>query len=277
MDWSKAKSILIVVMLLLNVFLFALISFYISNQGISRETISNTIEILKGRGVAVETEIPRYSSDTPSLICENGGYDRETIAAKLLGFVPSGGIGDGDVLEKDGKKLVFRESSFFVYTDTAPSDEVEIEDLESTKSYIGKFLDRLGINAANYKLDSYVRNPDGSCTFMFTEKYRNFLVYDNSIKLTASQKGITYLESRHRKIKGFAAGSMRIMPAYQVLLKNFGEGDENVVITGIDIGFKGYIKEEDNMQQFSQGPAWRVTTSNGDIRYFKASDGEEIN
>lgn len=278
MDWARAKSILIAVLLLLNIFLLVTIGFYKSGQGISRETISNTVEILEDRGVTVQGEIPLYKRDIPALIYENGSLDRVTAAQKLLGkdYTPPAEIKDGESLVSGTKKLVFRSGNTFAYSDESPSDIVKIEDIDSVERYLRKFLNGLGFQASAYRLDQYVENPDGSYILNFIGKYKKFLIFNNSIKAVVTKNGITYLEGRYRKVKGFSTRSMPIMPAYQILLKNFSR-DEKVTITRIDIGFTGFIKEEQNMQEFSEGPAWRIITSDGKPRYFKATDGEEIN
>jgi regulatory protein YycI of two-component signal transduction system YycFG len=276
-DWSKAKSILIVVLLLLNIFLVVSIGFYKTGESISRETVSNTVDILSSRGVTVDVDIPLYNSYTPSLICEGGGYDTAAIAAKLFGenFALPADVADGEEIVSGSKKFVFDNRSSFTYSNSSPSDILKVDDVESAEDAARSYMKLLEIDVSDFELDRYVENQDASYTLTFIEKYQKFFVYDNYIDITLGEDGVSYLAGHSRKIKGFNGNAMPIMPAYQILLKNYS-GNEDVKIVGIDIGFKGYITEEQNMQESSEGPAWRITCGNGKVRYFKASDGEEI-
>jgi len=76
------------------------------------------------------------------------------------------------------------------------------------------------------------------------------------------------------------------MSAHLVLLKNFyslnssGQDNTDIVISSVDIGFKGFDDKIDenahNTESTVQSPSWRVTTKDGREIYFKAYDGEEI-
>jgi hypothetical protein len=276
-DWSKAKSILIVMLLLLNIFLVVSIGFYKLEDGISRETLSNTVEILSSRGVTVKVDIPLYNRYTPSLICEGGSYDAADITARILGWdiILPPNVADGEKIISGSQKISFNNKSSFVYSNSSPSETLKVDNIKSAESAARNYIDSLGINAEKFVLDRYVKNPDATYTLVFIEKYQKFFVFDNFIEITLGKDGVTYLESHSRKIKGFNANAMPIMPAYQILLKNYS-GYENITITGIDIGFKGYITEDQEMRESSEGPAWRVTAEGGKVRYFKATDGEEI-
>ena len=75
-------------------------------------------------------------------------------------------------------------------------------------------------------------------------------------------------------MKGFLNDSTAVMPAHQVLLKNFVDSG-NIVITAIDKGFKGY-EVDGETKESSEGPAWRVMVEDVGPLYFRASDGRKI-
>jgi len=278
MDWSKAKSILILLFLTLNIFLIVYISAYKLGQGVSRETLADAREILYSRNVKLECEIPAYNSETSRLIYENGRFDRSKIAELLLGSVYQLSEKDGKDSElADGsKKLVFKGSDLFVFTDGKPSGQLDISDKDEVEKQLRELLTGMGMQMSAYKLDWFYKNSDGSAAFVFTEKHRQFLVFDNYARVTVENGGISYLECRYKKVKSLSKEMTRIMPAYKILLKNFGSSESAAItIIDIDIGFKGYNPEKD-AKQYSEGPAWRIMMENGTARYFKAYDGEEI-
>jgi hypothetical protein len=65
----------------------------------------------------------------------------------------------------------------------------------------------------------------------------------------------------------------KLIDAYIMLLKNF-DGAKDITITGIDLGFKKPSSKY-NVKVMSLSPYWRVRLSNGENRYFNASDGEK--
>jgi regulatory protein YycI of two-component signal transduction system YycFG len=276
MDWSKAKNILIFIFIVLNVFLIVYMSMYKFDKGVSRETIANTREILSQRGIKLECAIPDNSSDTARLIYENGELDGAGLVHKLF----NGSVELYDDMKKDleivegSKKLVFRDRNFFVYTDEKPSGQLDMSDKDYMEKYLREFLKDLDLHISNYKVDWFSRNADGSATFIFTEKYSKYLVFDNYVKAVVTKNGISNLECSYSKVKGLSKELTKIMPAYKVLLKNFSTG-EGLIIINIDFGFKGYEPEGETLQ-YSEAPAWRIRLKDGSSRYFKASDGDEI-
>jgi regulatory protein YycI of two-component signal transduction system YycFG len=276
MDWSKAKTILIYIFIGLNIFLIVYMSMYKFDKNVSRETIANTRGILSQRGINLECAIPDYSSDTARLIYENGGLDKAGLVHKLF----NSPVESYDNTEKNleiaegSKKLIFKDESFFAYTDEKPSVQLDISDKDEIERYLREFLKNLGLHVSNYKVDWFSRNDDGSATFIFTEKYGKYLVFDNCIRAVVAENGITNLECSYSKVKGLSKELTKIMPAYKVLLKNFSTG-EDLTIISIDFGFKGYEPEGETLQ-YSEAPAWRIRLKDGTSRYFKASDGDEI-
>lgn len=278
MDWAKAKSILIFIMLALNLFLLAHIAGYWSGEGVSRDTIADAERVLAQRGISLECKIPSYGDNMPRLVYQNGTLDRAKIVQRLMGNAEFSPGSQQSEIHAAGKKLVFKDDTTFVFTDENPSGQnLDVSSKENITRFLRKFMNDLGFKASRYKLESFTRDADGSTAVYFTEKHGKFLVFDNYASFVINDKGIIYAEFKSRKIKGFARGDkIKILPAYKILLKNLDAGQgKDVSITAIDIGFKGYAPEQDMVEYF-EVPALRVMYSDGGVRYFKASDGMEI-
>lgn len=283
MDWAKAKSILILVLAALNIFLLSYIIRYRLDQNISKETIADTQQVLFDRGIKLECEIPKYNDDTSRLIYENGNHDRQKIATRLLGDLEGtlgkapGSIPDGipDKIISGSRQLVFENGSSFEFHDKDPTNGLVISGKDTVEKQLRKMITELGLKASNYRFEGFTENSDSSRTYVFTEMFKKLWVFDNRIEFIISQDGILHIGCSYRKIKGFSSGTKtKIMAAYKILLKNFNQGDK-AVITNIDIGFKGYAPQQD-MVGYSESPAWRIMFGDGSVRYFKASDGEEV-
>jgi len=144
----------------------------------------------------------------------------------------------------------------------------------------------MNIDVSSFILDNITSNKDGSYTLVFIEKYKDYLVFDNRAKITVINGGIRFIDFSISKIDGFSKSSSPIMPAHLVILKNFypladsGEDNSNIVISSIDIGFKGFNdkigENTQNTESTVQSPSWRIISKDGKEMYFKAYDGEEI-
>jgi len=278
MDWSRAKSILIAVFLTLNILLLSYISINKFGGGGSGEVAADTLEILRSRNVEVACEIPLYESDTPRLIYEDGKYDKLKVAHALMEDMPASEeeIANSEELVFRGKKLAFAGDNSFVFADRQPAFNIDVRDAGKTEKYLREMFEKMGFKESAYVLDGYFENAGGGVVFAFTEKYGGYLVFDNCITVLATEKGIAELKYRHRGIKGFSQEMIKVLPAYKILLKNFGATGEKAAITGIDLGFKG-LAVKPGMREYSEGPAWRIRFGEGKSpRYFKASDGGEI-
>lgn len=87
MNWSKAKSVLIFFFVIINVFLFyTILGRSLNNYYVSKETVNNTVDILKNNGIIVDKDIiPRRIQSASQFEADNiiGSY--EEFAKKMLG------------------------------------------------------------------------------------------------------------------------------------------------------------------------------------------------
>lgn len=290
MDWSRAKNIILILLVIFNVFLLFQIIGY-GNEGISKETILNMEKILYSRGIRLECEIPRYDSDTPRLEFGSGVLDKAALAKKLLGIKmeadavnETGNDAGNDAGNETGiytagaRKLVFTGTNSFTYTDDMPEDNVDTSDLNETEKYLKKFLKSRNLENPRYVPDEKAFINGKGAVFTYIEKYKGFLIFDNFLKVVVSDKGVTYLEVGQRQIKGFSMEKISdISAAYQILLENF-DGSNKAVITSVDLGYKDTANQAQNsLQSSEQLPVWRIKVKGLDsARYFSASDGKEI-
>ncbi|HHW31833.1 MAG TPA: hypothetical protein GXX20_09215 [Clostridiaceae bacterium] len=278
MDWPKAKNILIIVLLILNFVLLLIIGFYKIDAGESKETLNSIKKILENRNVIINCTVPVYNKNIPYIIFENGSPDMAAIAEILLGNVmkiPDEDIA-GKVLVSGKKKIVIGYDNTLEYYNEEPSENYGNMDIAQAEEYARDFLKNLNIQVDNYELDNYSISPEGDYTLLLIEKYKDFYIFDNYAIVNLSGSGIKKLIFGYKKIKGFSPDSeVSAMSAYQVLVKN-ADKINNVTITDIDIGFKGFFQPGQEVQKSSEGPSWRVITEEGDCFYFKASDGEPV-
>jgi regulatory protein YycI of two-component signal transduction system YycFG len=289
MDWSKAKGIIIMLLLAFNIFLLTNIIVYAKGQSIPRETIQNTINILKTRDVELECAIPTYDSDTPKLVYGSGVLNSSLIAGKLLGGTyKTAGAGEsaetgesagaGILYTNESKKLLYDSNGILSYEDSEPHDKVDVSNINAVKGYVENFLKGCGLIDNSYVLDGKKFNADGSISLYYIEVYKGYFIFDNYLNVNVAKNGLVSLESKRKEIQRLSPDKARdIAAAYQILLGNFN-GGAKIVITSIDFGFidsnAAAMKGIESPEQF---PVWRVEIKDADKpRYFNTFDGKEV-
>lgn len=281
MDWARAKSIILILLAVFNIFLLSKIIMDYGSQGISKETILNMEKILNGRGIELECEIPRYDKDTPRLKFGNGKANKAALLDKLLGVKLDTSVSldvDKNMFENGLRKLILSGINSFKYTDEMPEDNVDTVHINETEKYLKKFLKERGLYNSLYVMDEKPVRQENGLVFTYLEKYKGFLVFDNYLKAVVSEKGVEYLEVRHRQIIGFSPVRIGdISAAYQILLENF-DGSDKAIITAVDLGYKDVAYQAQNhIQSSEQLPVWRIKVKGMvQAKYFGASDGKEI-
>ena len=266
MDWSKAKNVLIILFLLLNGFL-AIYLFMFYGIDSSKKNIGNTENILIERGYTLETRIPNIKNGY-KLKYENVEFDRNLIAQQLL---ETQGINDkineNESFQRGSKSLTFLSKNSFVYIDNEPKQIININEKANAEKYVKEVLDKLKLPYIDLYLDAYEFNNDKSITLTFTEKYNKYLIFDNNAKVTVTDKGITSMNCKFVKVKGFETNKIDIIPAYQILLREFLKGSNGVIIS-IDLGYESFI--ENATKESSNNPVWRIKLKDGTQRIYKS-------
>lgn len=237
MDWARAKTVLIVVFFILNIFL--LINLYIINpkDSVSKETIINTANILASKGISLKCDIPVYRTNEVSLYYDNNDYDRQKIVKSLIpeAAASAGSQKNGEEITRGEKSLVFLNNNFFSFSDKSPNETVSIKKNYSVESFLKKKMSSMGIPYSKYQMDDFRDNLNGSVWIRLVENYEGFLLLDNFVEGVISEKGMSELKSS--KLNSFAASRKKLLPAHHILLKNSNELAGST-ITAIERAFK---------------------------------------
>ncbi len=260
MDVSKAKIVIIILLAAFNIFLLSSNLAHVRGQN-TGETLSNTVNILKQRGVTLECSIPKEIGTFHRLMYGSGILDRTSIVKKLMGdaYVMHD---KSDVYESNGKKLGFSGNMSFVFTDARPSSGFELRNDDKLKKAAQDRLKELGLIDKNYAIDQYERNQNGSVTICFIEKYKGFLLFDNYCKVSLTAEGIFELEYSKYQIIGFSGNKVVQPQAYQALLAYYKDG-ANKTITGIECGYRLDNSTVDGMESVEVLPVWRAKLKDG--------------
>jgi regulatory protein YycI of two-component signal transduction system YycFG len=273
MDWVKAKNVLIVVFIVVNIFLgINLVLFYRADSAFGKNTV-NAVKILEERGVKLKCNVPEIS-DAYRINYGNEALDMKSIAPILLDDykLSSGKLEYGKEISSNSKRVIFTDNISFTYTDSLPGDKVETSDKDKTIKYCIKFLDKLKLPVSEYHVDKYIKQDDGTVNIVFKEIYNDYIIFSNDFQIEVSNNGIKKLKCRLIKVNGEQSKGNSIVPAYQILLRHYTESKNT--ITGIDIGFICEYRQEGISSTIS--PVWRISTEEDGERYFSTVDGSII-
>jgi hypothetical protein len=256
MDVSKAKNVVIVLLLAFNIFLLVSSFVFQNSQGVSRETLENTRTILAQRGITLECEIPSKPGGANRLVYIKSELDREDIAASMLGkdYEVSA---DGTGYYSPAAKIEFIDADRFIYTAGTGGGSAGAFSVKEAEEAAMKFMKEKGLLDGKYVQDQAVKNGDGSWTLDYIEAYGGSLLYDNCFSVTVNREAVSRLDYRKRRFKGFSNENIEQFEAYQALLAYFKEGN-GIVITSIDSGYKleePSMKEAESVELL---PVWRV-------------------
>lgn len=288
MDWSKAKNILITLLLALNALLLASVVSRAVGAGEGNGMYEDVGQILEKRGVAMLCDFPRDVRDSELLIYEDGSAAARAMAESLSGGAPLPAAGGGAASWRDPSGSVEIEllgGASFVYRNAAPSEGIGMADAAALDSGVRAALAAKGVDLSQFALDSAAAadgggewsGGGGGAELCYAQKYKGKLVFDSTVCVTVSASGgISEISVRRRGIKDDSQGRlMSVVPAYQVVLKHYAESGQ--AIRSIDIGFMGQNAPADgSFVESEEGAVWRVRTEGGGERFFEAAYGDEI-
>lgn len=279
MDWPRAKNILLIMFIGLNIFLLWRIASNREVTTVSREALSSTVKILESKGIkfSEDLKLPTQEGGMYMLDYQQNGDIRSELIDRFFGNLPVSSTkeGDNEVITSGSRELIISGTDTFTYRDVSASADLDLSDSVRTEKYIRNYLSDLGFNPFRFVLDHSVTTGDG-IIYTFMEEYNGFPIFNNMVKVTVTEKGITSVSGGYINVKGFSGSTRNVMPVHQVLLKNAPEIPE-ITIARINLGYEGFNAEASQGAAMftSQSPVWRIICEDGSIYYFKAYDGEK--
>lgn len=271
MNFGRAKTILIFLFLLVNLFLISYI--FVTSKDITvpdKTTVSTTIEILKERNIYLNEKINLSSGEkTNNLNLESITKDEKVFASKILGSFKEKEnkyVGDyGDLVISNGH---------FVWNIKDNHSFSEFDE-NHVKNYATEFLKK-------YKLDTSVLkvtdiSPDsGNYKVTFSHYFFNKELFNIKTYVYVSGGGVYKVEGSIFILDSLS-GSEQISNPITTLLnysatKNVNEKQE---ITAINSGYYSDNSPLD-YKSFSVQPCFEIVFADGNKLYFDAISSKPI-
>lgn len=241
MDWTKAKSILIVALIVTNLVLIA--TYVLQNKGFNeddQEMQDVTIKLLEEKNIFVKTDIPKEHPRMAKLTVQYDKMDEELINSQL----------------KEQKGL----------SESKQTDE-------SLVSMTDDFLKSCGLLTENTIFDEIERTDDGILIY-----YKNYIdgiaIEDSHITVAVKSGKIT--DVRRFWLNPVEIGSIEkeVIPAAAALIKFMSENTtgERIYVNGISLVYwldSGSFDAESPVTD-TAFPAWKITYNKDKIKYIPA-------
>lgn len=283
MDWSKAKKILIIAFLIMNIILLSTFLYRTKEMKQYITTEKDVIESLNKVDIKINTKIPKDIPDMELLEVE---YEEYGTDSKRIGvaqrFLEMGSVinlsKDVKVDEEEevitftkGNKTlnIFRDKEL-VYIN---KDRNKLSDIEyDPYKVVENFLEDKGFSTDDYKLNKMIQN-DNSYYIEYSNKYEDTIIEKSYMRFTIESSNIIKFERLWLEPIGQKENNIQLKPATDSLLKLLSE--EDVYGKNIDDMRLCYYFDPTDTELFGFGdprsgdaiPAWKVEFNDGTIKY----------
>lgn len=273
LDWSKAKSILIVALIVTNLLLAVAI---FSNQKpvdatLSKEFIEQSASLLKEKDIGLLVDIPRESPGLPRLTVD---YEILNISLLRKNFFN----GEGDIVTNtEGLVEMATEEEYLrVINDKLITYESKSEDLlydikseEEAIDMAKDFIASKGYPLEDLKL-SFIKESKGVYSLEFTKVYEDRYIESTFTNIQLDNRGIRRFERMWLNIKEIGTNPIYISSAPKSILSLtsmtniYGKDIKDISLSYyFDPKIHDYIGDPNEAQEGRTMPAWRILFDDG--------------
>jgi hypothetical protein len=241
MDWTKAKTILIIALLITNIFLFVTYTVSNADNGPSEEELLNeTIALLEEKKIYVKDNLPGVHQKMPVLMVEYDRLDPDLLRQKLAEQIPM----DGEHGSREGI-------------------------LKKVETFL-KDCDIWSPNVVLHKMEQ----QENKTLVHYRNEYEGILVEDSYIICTVENGIITEVDRFWLKPIGFGQGKKETISASAALINLMRSKDERDAILVEDMELVYWLNPSDYEGETAISdtalPAWKITYNGGQIKHIPA-------
>jgi len=248
MEWHRAKTILIFLFLLVNIFLLSVIINANNKANFDQERLS---EVFVKNNINIKPEILPHQKDT-IFVSEFYGVTDSIIHF----FIPQISKIDGTTYSNDTKTLIV-DGNKISYTDSAPADpDFRNVNLKNILSKLEPALKRLGIDS--YVVSENISESGGMYLVEYKYNINKHEIFYNKLTFMVSNKGIIKCEGAIYVQDKKNGNSYEINTAETILLQFNKEEAEPLNVISVCLGL--YVSDYKNALTIQAIPAYEITT-----------------
>lgn len=241
MDWTKAKSILIVALMVTNIILISVYGIKAMEVvDTEQELQTNTLTLLEEKGVFVEGTLPTKHSSMPVLHVEYDRLDSEVLETQLWSQIP--------IDENDRSR-------------------------ESMLALSDGFLEKCGILTQTVEMKT-IKQTGRTTTVTYRNLYEGIAVEDSFIICTIEGGQVVKLERVWLNPIEFGKTKRETMSASAALLDMLSKKNEISTITVKEMEMVYWLDPtnygSENTVSDTAFPAWKITYNDGQVMHIPA-------
>ena len=273
MDWSKAKSVLIIAFIITNIFLIYHIEKDMFDQDAlsarSENKIKEVVQILQERGIEVKADVPMDVLELPVLDVQYITYDEKSIEESFLRNQDNPQQWE---LSISLNNKILR----FIKTEQSNTSREVLLTEKHARYEAEKFLKTHGF-MGNDGVYWSSELDDTTYRLLYKQRYKGRLLEPSYIICTVTEEGVVELEKMWLKPLKLGNSKKEIIPTPKALLKFMeeNEGLEETIINEIslvywlDLSHNGFTSWE-NVESGTAIPAWRIEEKSGKVSFIPA-------
>lgn len=274
MDWSKAKTILIIAFIITNILLVYVImgENHINNEPtIKDEFIEDVMKLLKDKNITVSAQIPK---DIPHLNAMTVEYENVNIQELNRNYFNNDGIieQDGDDLAKivkDDESILVINNRFIIYENKREREIYKDLDKDKAIQLSKEFINKGQFQTSDMEL-TFIKEDKGIFYLEYSKIYEDILVERTFTNFQIDKRGVKKFERLWLNEKDFGEVEIYISTAPKSILTLLGMQEVyGKTITDISLCYyfdpekHDYLGEPKDAKQGKAVPAWRVQFDDG--------------
>lgn len=273
MNWNKAKTILIIAFIILNLFLlYAIFEDRTENyEGLDDDFIEKVENNLEAKNIFIEAEVPKEIYKMPLIEVEYRIFSQSDVKY-YLGEDYEEKIEDEYFVKNDGSYIRIENNKKLIYNIRDIDKNLSI-DTEEAKKYIEKYAEDNNINLEEYKLDIETIEEDFH-SFIYKKIYNDRTLENDFYKFIVDNKGVAGLEFQNIKKVEPKEGLIYVTSAYESLLRLNNSSNIKKTIEKVEICYYSdeNISDWENIVRANMDPTWKVVFEDGNIKYLTETE-----
>lgn len=273
MDWSKAKTILIVALIVTNIFLayFLFGEQTPGNAAYDPEFLEETEDLLGRNGIILEASVPMETEQLYNLIVEYEEMEPAKLGERYFNTETEIDGSEGAVVEIESadESISIINNKLLIYENTGESAGNSISNLDQAVEKALGFLVERGYETDDMQL-SYWRETENGFYLDFTKVFEDSYIELSYTVFRIENGQITRMERTWLNTKDIEQTDYKIVPAPKAILELLSMEDaSNKTITEISLCYYFDPERQDYLDDYQQAmegkavPAWRVQFQDG--------------
>lgn len=270
MNWNKAKSILLICFLIIDV---VLLSMYLKRLGEGEKDLSiskaDAIELLSKQGIAVDEAQLKDGGGYKGLIVRYHDFDIDR--ANQIFFDGKAELDDRyelKILAMDDRSVSISQGNLFSYMDASEETRYPNLDEKEAKSIAEKFIDENSLNIRDLVFDG-VYMDEGAYQVHYAIKHDESYLENSFVNFTIDKRGIRRLDMMYLEYINTEDEEMLLEDVKDKILSIIDKPEvQDKSIASIDMCY--YLDEvtldqsyELKITRLRAKPHWRITFTDG--------------